>query len=179
MNIHLGCGPIKLPGFVNIDHEAHWQPDVCCDYLALGPEYDGAARVIYSCHSIEHLDYPLGAVAFFKMAHRVLAPGGVLRVVVPDLEKIAKKYVRGEDLRDIYGNGKWFYHYEDSSAERFHFFMTAWQHRIVFDGLLLARLMRDAGFQTVTRRPFGHSPTPLLCGIDRYESESLCMEAVR
>jgi SAM-dependent methyltransferase len=57
--------------------------------LPFGNEYfDG----VYCSHVIEHL--PKGSVQmFFRECHRVLLPGGVLRTVIPDLERIARIYL--------------------------------------------------------------------------------------
>jgi hypothetical protein len=42
---------------------------------------------------LEHLPRPQ-ALPFLRECHRVLAPGGILRVVVPDLETIARLYLK-------------------------------------------------------------------------------------
>lgn len=47
---------------------------------------------VYHCHLLEHLDREV-APAFLQECHRVLKPGGILRVVVPDLEKLARGYL--------------------------------------------------------------------------------------
>lgn len=178
MNLHLGCGPIKLPGFVNIDKELHWEPDRCIDYLDLYREFDkGTAENVFSCHSIEHLAYPDEVKVFFWQANRVLKPGGILRVVVPDLRKVATAYVNGSDLKEIYGGE--FYYYKDCPAERFLYFMREWEHKIVFDEQLLRMFFEEAGFTHVRVMPFGVSDTPELRGIDRFESESLVMEGTK
>lgn len=175
MNLHLGCGPIHLPGFVNIDSSEHWKPDILMDYLKLHERFEeGSADVVFSCHSIEHLEWPVGVVHFTDQVRRVLKPGGTLRVVVPDLMKVSRKYVGGEDLKDIYG-GSHFYGI-DHPATRFLYFMREWSHTIIFDESLLSGLLHNAGFVNIRTMPFGVSDDPELCGLDRYESESLSME---
>jgi predicted SAM-dependent methyltransferase len=179
--LHLGCGPIHLEGWVNVDNQQAHMPLVCMDYLKLSCAFDeNSADAIFACHTIEHLDYPADTVRFFEQTFKVLKPGGTLRVVVPDLTLIAEAYADGSDLKFIYGTeGKWFYHKENSAAERFHFFMHAWEHKMVFDFSLLAMLAEDAGFSNIRTMLFGLSPVPELCGIDRFESESVCVEAVK
>ncbi len=47
---------------------------------------------VYHSHLLEHLDQEV-APSFLQECHRVLKPGGILRVVVPDLEKLARGYL--------------------------------------------------------------------------------------
>lgn len=181
MKLHIGCGPIRLQGWINIDIEPAHYPDKVMDCLHLSDVFgENTVDLIFSCHCIEHLDYPDGAVRFFEQTFKVLKPGGTLRVVVPDLTLVARAYAAGSDLKFIYGTeGKWFYHKENSTAERFHFFMHAWEHKMVFNFPLLLMLMDDAGFKDIHKAPFGVSDVRELCGIDRMESESLVVECVK
>ena len=181
--IHLGCGPIHLKSteevkWLNVDIEAKHKPDVCMDYLTIENYVDKEyADAIYSVHSIEHLSYPEGVVKFFTVAIEVLKTGGTLRLVVPDLRKIALLYVNGNDLKCVY-DGPFFYNI-DCPAERFQFFAREWEHTILFDEQLLTMLMKAAGFKNIKVVPFNISSIPELCGHDRYESESICMEATK
>lgn len=47
--------------------------------------------VVYHSHFLEHID-PQFAPGLLKECHRVLKPGGVLRVVIPDLELLVSEY---------------------------------------------------------------------------------------
>jgi len=178
MNLHLGCGPIKLPGFVNIDHSAHWSPDIIMDYLKLSDRFgEGVADAVFSCHSIEHLVFPNEAVRALAQVFRVLKSGGVVRIVVPDLMLVARKYVSGDSLQSIYG-GTHFYG-RDCPATRFLYFCREWSHTVVFDEPLLTEMMREAGFINVHSCGFGISENYLLSNIDRYPEESLSMEGTK
>lgn len=190
--LHLGCGPIHFPNvngsveWINIDKEPSSACDICEDYLHLARLYkQSTIDGIYTCHSIEHLDYPAGVVQFFTQAFYVLQPGGTLRVVVPDLFKGIRAYIGSrdgfDDIFQIYSprDGRWFYHKAESHAERFHFFMTAWEHRMVFDFQLLEMLMKDAGFAQIRRMEFGVSRLVELTDLDRFMTESICVECVK
>ena len=63
------------------------------------PWPDASARCVYSSHTLEHLDREQGR-AFLAECARVLAPGGVLRIVVPDLRVILDEVEKG-DLRAV------------------------------------------------------------------------------
>jgi predicted SAM-dependent methyltransferase len=56
------------------------------------PFSDGSVAAIYASHVLEHL-YHEEAQRLVKESLRVLAKGGILRVVVPDLEAIIREYI--------------------------------------------------------------------------------------
>lgn len=60
------------------------------------PAGDGSVDAVYHSHVLEHLDRSLVPL-FFAEIHRVLRPGGIHRVVVPDLEHLAQAYLRSLD----------------------------------------------------------------------------------
>jgi predicted SAM-dependent methyltransferase len=65
--------------------------------LAKGiPADDRSVDVVYHSHMLEHLDRS-AVPHFLREAFRVLKPGGVHRIVVPDLERLVKEYL--ESLR--------------------------------------------------------------------------------
>lgn len=90
---NLGCGQVYHPAWLNFD--------LCpCSLqvrpIDLGrslPFPDGSLETVYSSHVVEHL--PRGRVSFFLAeCRRVLRPGGIIRLVVPDLEASAREYLR-------------------------------------------------------------------------------------
>jgi SAM-dependent methyltransferase len=61
--------------------------------LAKGiPFESNAIDVVYHSHLLEHLDKDF-AKLFLLEIKRVLKPNGIIRIVVPDLEKICKDYI--------------------------------------------------------------------------------------
>ncbi len=57
------------------------------------PFGDGSADVVYHSHMLEHLDRPV-AERFLLEVKRVLKPGGIQRIVVPDFEQICRRYLK-------------------------------------------------------------------------------------
>ena len=53
---------------------------------------DQTFSVVYHSHLLEHLP-KRAALGFLQECYRVLVPGGVIRVVVPDLEQIVRTYL--------------------------------------------------------------------------------------
>ena len=60
------------------------------------PLDDQAADAVYHSHVLEHIDRDQVA-GFFSEIRRVLRPGGVHRVVVPDLERYVQEYLGSLD----------------------------------------------------------------------------------
>ena len=52
----------------------------------------GSVDAVYHSHFLEHLDRDV-AVSFMAEVWRVLRPGGIQRIVVPDLEKVCQDYL--------------------------------------------------------------------------------------
>lgn len=87
MRLNLGSGRYPAPGWVNIDAWDAVAPDVLADVTTGLPLPDGCAKAVYAGHLLEHIAPDLVPVALLEM-RRVLAPGGVLAVVGPDVDRI-------------------------------------------------------------------------------------------
>lgn len=90
--LNLGCGATYHPEWVNLDLKAS-PPHVIGHDLKRGiPFPDASFEAVYTSHVLEHIP-PSHVTGFLSEAVRVLRPGGVLRVVVPDLEAICRIYL--------------------------------------------------------------------------------------
>jgi predicted SAM-dependent methyltransferase len=105
LKLNVGCGLDAVPGWENLDNSwslvvsSHGLLRVGFDILErvtrrrlYTPYPSESVAVIYSSHMLEHL--PRRDVErFLREAYRVLVPGGVLRLALPDLERKARAYV--------------------------------------------------------------------------------------
>lgn len=90
--LNLGCGRRFHPAWINVDFAGN-APHVLGHDLKKGiPFADKSFQVVYHSHLLEHFPREL-APGFLRECYRVLGPGGLLRVVVPDLEGIAKLFL--------------------------------------------------------------------------------------
>lgn len=81
MKINLGCGNVHLDGYLNVDNEATAAADKILDLDKLPWDLkDNSAEEVFCSHVLEHLD---NVVATIAEIHRVLKPGGLLRVIAP------------------------------------------------------------------------------------------------
>jgi SAM-dependent methyltransferase len=63
------------------------------------PFLDESIDVVYHSHMLEHLDREV-ASAFMQEVLRVLKPGGIQRIVVPDLERLCREYLLSVELSE-------------------------------------------------------------------------------
>lgn len=90
---NLGCGARHHPAWINLDFHGDGRTVFPWDLRQGLPLPDASCDVVYSSHAIEHFDRK-GACQFLAECHRVLKPGGILRLAAPDLEGIARAYLQ-------------------------------------------------------------------------------------
>lgn len=88
IRLHLGSDTKRLPGFVNVDIRPEVHPDIVSNVIRLPQVRDNSVAEIYYCHGLEHLRYRQVPAAL-KEWKRVLVPGGILRLAVPDMAMLA------------------------------------------------------------------------------------------
>lgn len=137
LKLHLGCGNIKIPGFINID-SGNENADIKCSFFEL-PYRENSVDLIYMCHSLEHIGLNI-VPDFLKYLRRLLKSEGQLYISVPDFEILSSVYLSrkvalSEIVRAIHGGQE----YEGNT------------HFISFDYDLLSTLLKRAGFSNVQR----------------------------
>ena len=172
--LNLGCGPQPAAGWINADRERFDGVDLCGDIregLALP---DGAVRYAVAMHFLQDLpwgDIP-GALAEIR---RVLVPGGVLRLGLPDLDRAVDAYRRGDagyflvpdaDARSI-------------GAKLVTQLVWYGTVRTPFTFDFAEEVLSNAGFTDVRRCEFGRSASEFadIASLDNREPESLFVEA--
>ena len=91
--INLACGQTFDSNWINLDQSASSDEVRFHDLRTPLPFPGNYADAIYCSHFLEHLDVKK-ADKFLSECLRCLKPGGVLRVVVPDFERMAKDYLK-------------------------------------------------------------------------------------
>jgi len=174
LKLHLGCGTVHLGGWVNIDLEA--TADLRMDVRGRLPFGDGAARLIYHEHLMEHLSVDEGRRCLDDW-FRLLESGGVLRIATPDLEYLVERY------RSDWREQAWLklpeYAFIQTRAEMMNTAFRWWDHRYLYDGEELERRMRAAGFGRLRRCALGESTVPELSGLETRPDSKLVLEGVK
>lgn len=224
--VNLGCGTTTPPGWINVDgswnallskyprarsllsfvrlvpkRQLHiqWNPNILIhDVRKRLPFSDDTIDVIYSSHMLEHL-YLEEAKRLLKECHRVLKPGGIVRMVVPDLQSIVMEYVSrrtngtaaagseqlnpGDQvnarlmLRSSQPpSGGWIYG-TYSAVKDFH------SHKWMYDADSLISHIRAAGFTEVSERQFQESRIDDIKNIEQasrvLNGEGICVEGTK
>jgi SAM-dependent methyltransferase len=95
IKLNLGCGPLGRPGWLNVDGFPVDRSVVELDLRNPLPLGDGLAKHIHCEHFLEHL-HPQDGLQLLSECFRVLAPGGSLRLILPDAGKYMHAYVAGD-----------------------------------------------------------------------------------
>lgn len=210
--LNLGCGPVQPEGWVNVDNSnraklARYLPWVDGLLVRTGvlrptefsrktvvvnlnrplPWADGSVGAIYAGELLEHF-VPADGERLLRQCVRVLAPGGRLRLCVPDIRdfwgrycaevdrELAKPVARWDDgrLRALVGA-----FFADICVRRPGPRSMGHYHKWGYDQVQMELLLRRCGLVNVTRR------APLDSGIEGIEqvetrkSDFLIVEGVK
>jgi SAM-dependent methyltransferase len=206
--LHLGCGLIAPSTWLNVDGSLnarlHQYPRAIAALRRLGllprqqaglpwasdivihdlrkplPWANGQFEAVYSSHLLEHLTWG-DAAQLLRESRRVLAPGGVCRVVVPDLEFFISEYQSRKSVPYVPG-----FFPEDATVTNADAFIQNLgfaspvpraggiairtyaklfdyhHHKWMYDEESLATQMRAAGFVDIRRRDYNDSQIPAI-----------------
>lgn len=108
--LNLGCGRRFHPAWTNVNFVSTGEGVITHNLTQGIPFPDNSFDVVYHSHLLEH--FPKAAAeSFLSECCRVLRPQGILRVVVPDLEQIARTYLLAFE-KASYGSQEWVANYE-------------------------------------------------------------------
>ena len=208
--LNLGCGTSAVSGWVNIDrspgmlldrvrplkrllrkanvlseaHMAEWPLGISRIDVRKGLPYpDGAVDAIYSSHMLEHI-YLNEAKVLLSEAFRVLRPGGVIRLALPDAERLVRSFLEDVDRDPAqsalrFNAGLWTYPSERPAAPaRLAAIFGANVHRWQPTEGLTRSMLQEAGFQEIERRNYREGLLPDLERVEHRE-QSFFLEAVR
>lgn len=143
------------------------------------PVPDASADVVYSSHMLEHLDRH-EARSFLREVDRVLRPGGIVRLSVPDLRIHVDNYLRSGDANQFIEDT----HLTRPRLESLRARVRSWvvgerHHQWMYDGPSLCKLLRECGFVDPVVLPPNEtrmSDPGLLC-LDERAEQSVFVEA--
>jgi predicted SAM-dependent methyltransferase len=174
--LNIGCNKKMFLHTINLDYS--WFPgiDLTMDIRRRLPISDNRLRGIYCEHVIEHLPFDMVDFCLSEW-RRVLRPGGVVRIIVPDAEMYLQTYCRirsGDEVR--------FPYHESGKTPMMHVnrVFRSSGHQYAYDFETLAYLLEKANFRDIIRceHKRGRDENLLLDSDDR-EVESLRVEAMR
>lgn len=141
MKLNLGAGPFVIDGYASVDLK---DADITHDLRSFPwPFMSGSVEAILASHILEHFDKSAGRL-FLRECYRILQPGGVLALAVPNMDKFVTAHLTGSyealggylwiDMNALLGGGD----YEPNPAQR-HRYMYTWES--------LAWALKEEGFE--------------------------------
>ena len=157
LRIHVGSGAKPLEGWVNVDIQRLPEVDVVVD-VTEGLPFTGA-EAIYAEHFLEHLRLDQ-AIDFLADAHRVLIPGGWIRISTPNLDWVWETHYATDLDREEKIQGAL------RASRAFH----GWGHRFLWNEETLAEALSACGFDRIRSCSFGVSELEIFDGIERHRA---------
>lgn len=129
------------------------------------PAESDSVDYVYSSHFVEHL-YLREAERLVADCFRVMRPGGVIRIVVPDLDHALRLMAAGDRHKAMVS----YFFVEDMES-------AYARHKYMYDFDLLSSLLHKHGFADVRRCEYRQGRVPDLQILDNRPDESLYVEA--
>jgi predicted SAM-dependent methyltransferase len=168
--LQLGSGSDHIDGFLNSCYFLNKAADAWVGIRFPLRFPDNSWRGIYAHHVVEHISYA-DSYQLFSECRRTLQPGGVFRMVVPDLDGFLKYYskVDAKERSEIFALYPTKldamtplevidYVFRDSKFNR---------HRSAWDWKTTQKRLLEAGFSCVIRQKVNVSLDPRLAGHDK------------
>jgi predicted SAM-dependent methyltransferase len=137
---------------------------------------------VYASHVLEHLDKS-EARLFLKEAARILAPGGIIRLAVPDLQIYIDAYQVNSDADQFLSKLHFFPSERPSLLRRWVTTLTGNRtlHQWVYNGASLSRFLLNSGFVNQIQLSPGETliPDPGDLNLHERSWDSLYIEAVK
>jgi predicted SAM-dependent methyltransferase len=153
--LHLGCGSNSKPGWVNVDL-FNAAADLALDLREPLPFADNSVAVLYSEHLLEHFTYPDEVQRLLREWLRVLSPGGIVKIGVPDHGAVLQAYARGD--MQFFDFHRLRSYLRDEHVTLMHqvnyWFRQDGLHKYSYDEETLGQTLRNAGFTDVAVRAF-------------------------
>jgi len=140
VKLHLGCGRRHLPGFTNVDLDDYPHIDYKSDIKKLPMFEDNSAELIYCCHAFEYFDRE-EAPKILKEWYRVLRPGGIIRLAVPNFGVLSRIYYETGDISKVLGPLYGRIEIKRGKNKRIIY------HKTTYDFKSLSKLLMSVGFK--------------------------------
>lgn len=136
VKLYVGSRNFKPDGYLTVDIDPAMKPDIVADVTDMSPVTDHSVDEVVAGHVLEHIDWPDSFLAFSEFA-RVLKPGGILKIALPDMGCLLRMLLSGDSVFHvmglIYGVG--------GRINRFE------QHRYGFTPGMLVDILETLGFE--------------------------------
>ncbi len=136
MKLHIGCGKTIIDNWVNLDIQQLSGVNIIDDVRTLRKIKDDSCDIIYACHVLEHISRN-NIEKVLQTWYNKIKPGGIVRISVPDFEKIIMHYNKSKKIEEVLGllvgghKNEWD------------------RHGMIFDRTILVKFLKDVGFKNI------------------------------
>ncbi|MDL2284122.1 tetratricopeptide repeat protein [Oxalobacter sp. OttesenSCG-928-P03] len=182
IKLHLACGTAYKDGWINIDNNSYnniQKLDLNWDLRMPLPFPDNSVDYVFNEHFLEHLTVEEG-LSSLKDFLRVLKPGGVMRIAMPDLEEIVRAYL-DENWKENYKAGfeKFGLTFIQTRAELININFRWWGHQWLYDWEELERRLKEAGGEKIKRGRIFESEHNELKNLETRDESHLIAEVTK
>lgn len=174
-------GPLLSPDHRNFIQFVRTHDIEFADVIRRIPLPDASVEVVYSAHMLEHL-HPHEARACIHEIKRVLRPGGIVRLNLPDLEMLARAYVMDGDANTFMAKSMLATPPAETLVRKLRLALIGFRHHLwMYDGRSLCQLLSNCGLFDPQVMKAGTTRIPDPRPLDLYEraDQSVFVEAVK
>ena len=174
--LNWGCGPKGAPGWINSDRNEGRRVDICCDIRQGLPLETDSLDYVVGIHALQDVPYP-DLVPVLSELRRVLKPGGVLRLSLPDLDKGIAAYQRNDRDYFLIPDDE----VKSIGAKLIVQLLWYGYCRTLFTHDFIREILQKAGFNPVNPCRYRQTASshPGIVELDNREAESLFVEAIK
>jgi predicted SAM-dependent methyltransferase len=183
ISLNIGSGGMGIPGWINTDIVYSQDSYIRLDIRQKLPFKDNSTQRIFAEHVIEHIDFRYDVPVTFSEFHRILTPGGVLRIIVPDAKMFLQAYVNNDS--SLWKELNWDpEHLPDDIYTQMHvinhIFHQQGEHFFGYDYETLEYALKKAGFSKIYKSSYKQSEDKELnLDSEGHKKYSLYVEAVK
>jgi SAM-dependent methyltransferase len=175
LKLNCGSGGCPLPGWINLDADPASRPDVVADLGTSIPYADASVDYIHSEDFLSCLADMAAVRRFLVEARRVLRPTGVMRLLVPSLDRLVEAYRERPEWLIARWNRAVGVPLQPETAGHLLNLALKLNPGFMFDRETLLILLRESGFAE-REVAYNESPHAALRGLDdRRPEESISM----
>lgn len=196
--LHVGCGSNYLESWLNSDLIPDNSNIVALDAAKPFPLPSASFDYIYSEHVIEHFSFTQ-QLNFLKESHRILKPGGKIRIATPDFDFLAqlagnkktefeKEYLKWNFQTFLKYIPAQLMDMANLDVYVINNYFRDWGHQLIHNKSSLKSLLQYTGFQVLGFEKVRESSDPVLTGLENHgamitetynEYETMIVEAVK
>jgi len=183
ISLNIGCGPFGHDGWINVDLMNLKNVSFTYDSRKHLPFKENTVNRIRVEHFFEHLDKKFEVPFFLEECKRIMKPGAVLRIAVPDVEMFITAYCRNDEKLwkglgyniEVLPDG-----FDTRIAILNHIFRQDGEHKYAYDFEGLNYLLLKHGFKNITRQKYRESlDDKLIDDQENHSNHSLYVDCIK